>query len=100
MAENIVNRKRANWRTMHRDLHWELQSGPSSGFQVGQTEGKGSHASGPRVKPRLVGSMLVKMIDALGVKQRRAALDSMHVVSGIKQKLGQIRAILPDHFSN
>lgn len=39
--------------------------------------------------------ILVDMVDPLGVEQRGAALDAMHLVALLEQKLGQVRSVLP-----
>ena len=39
--------------------------------------------------------VLVKVIDALGIKRRTASLNTMDYVAFLKQQLCQIRAILP-----
>ncbi len=38
--------------------------------------------------------VLVEMIDAVGVEQRRTALDAVHFVTLAEQKLGKIGAVL------
>ena len=39
--------------------------------------------------------VLVQVINAVGVQQRRASLDTMHFIAFLKQKFGQICPILP-----
>jgi len=38
--------------------------------------------------------ILVEVIDAIGVEQRRAALDAVHLVAFLEQKFGKIGAVL------
>ena len=41
--------------------------------------------------------ILVQVVDAVGVEQRRAALDAVHLVALLEQELGQVGAILAGH---
>jgi hypothetical protein len=38
--------------------------------------------------------ILVEMVDAVGVEQRGAALDAVHVVALVEQELGEVGAVL------
>ncbi len=42
----------------------------------------------------LIVKVMIKMIDAVGVEKRRAALDAVDGVPLVQQKLGQVGAIL------
>ena len=39
--------------------------------------------------------VLVQVVDALGVEERRTALDAVHLVALLQKKLGEIGPVLP-----
>jgi hypothetical protein len=38
--------------------------------------------------------VLVQMVNAIGIQQRRAAFDAMHFITFFQKELGQIRPVL------
>ena len=44
--------------------------------------------------------ILIQVIDTVGIKQGRAPLDTMHLITLVQQKLGQIGTILPRNAGN
>ena len=41
--------------------------------------------------------VLVKMIDAVRVEQRRAALDAVHLIALLQEQFGKIGSVLPGY---
>jgi hypothetical protein len=44
--------------------------------------------------------ILVQVVNAIGIEQRRTPLDAVHLVTLLQEELSQIGSILPGHTSN